>query len=97
MPSFTKTWEYVCNEVVAAGSDIDDRNQRLMLRMHQALTDQLDTRAQDDSAIAMTSPLVVLASSNGSTANTSDNWTTQADITFANAGSAHSWMRYQFT
>ncbi len=97
MPAFTKTWEYVLNEVVGAGSDLDDRNQRLMLRMHEALTDQLDTRDQGRSAIAMTSPLTVVASSDSTTASAADNWGVQADIVFANAGSAHSWMHYQVT
>lgn len=96
MPTFTKTWEYVVNQVVSAGSSIADRNQRLMLTMKQAMVDALDTRSQANAAIAMSVPCVVVASSNGTVANTSDNWNAQADINWANAGSAHSWIHLRF-
>lgn len=96
MPTFTKTWEYVVNQVVSAGSSITDRNQRLMLTMKQAMVDALDTRSQANAAIAMSVPCTVVASSNGTVANTSDNWNAQADINWANAGSAHSWIVLRF-
>lgn len=97
MPAFAKTWEYVPNLQEPAGSDIDDRNNRLMFAMHQAMTDQLATVNQAGAGITMSVPVTVLASSDSVTADASDNWGAATDIVHANAGSAHSWMNGRYT
>lgn len=55
-------------------------SKRLMLLIKQILT-----------GFAL-SPWTVQKSSNGTVANSSDNWTTTADLVWNNAGSAHSWI-----
>lgn len=90
----TKTWEYSVNNVISAGPDIGDRNERLWLLLKNLLTDTggYSIVDEDGAATVVTSPWVVIASSNAVTADASDNWNAQSDIVGAAAGVAHSWI-----
>lgn len=95
----SKTWEYVVNLVESVGSGQQDRNERLTLALKRALTDTGGVQAVDGDGnnISLSSPMEVVASSNGVTADASDNWDTQADIVYDAAGSAHSWIHLRLT
>lgn len=89
----TKTWEYIINEVVSEAS-LALRNRTLWLTLKQALTNTGSLQAIDASAsnTSLTTPWDVVASSNASTADASDNWSSVSDIVSAGAGVAHSWI-----
>ena len=57
-----------------------------------ALIDGTGWTDSTGAAATLSTPWTVVASSNGTVANTSDNWNTNADMVWANAGTAHSWI-----
>jgi hypothetical protein len=79
LPTLEKTWQYSTNNIdVPAGTALENF-QRAMFRVKAILVG------------FATAPWVVLASSNGVVANTSDNWTSFASCVFAATG-ARSWI-----
>lgn len=96
----TKTWEYAVNISEGVGSGLLDRNQRLWLRLKEALTDtgSLSLLDEDGASLAnLTSPFVVVASSDSSTADASDNWSSSTDVVADDPGSPHSWIHLRQT
>jgi hypothetical protein len=84
----TKTWEYNINNAESA-VDITTRNDQLMLLLKRLLTDTGGVQAVDDanSNISLTSPFVVVASSNDVVADSNDNWNSTADLVWGSSGS----------
>lgn len=82
LPTLAKTWEFDVN-IAAASSTADETDcDETLLAMKNALTN----------GGAFTAPWSVVSSSNGTVANSSDNWSTVADIVHNTAGNAHSWI-----
>jgi hypothetical protein len=71
----------------------DHRN--LLINIKNALTTGTGWTDSTGASATVTTPWTVVASSNGTTANTNDNWNLLSDIVFADAGSAHSWIVLQ--
>jgi len=82
LPALQKTWEHSVN-IAAASSTADETDvDETLLAMKNALVD----------GVTFTAPWSIVSSSNGTTADASDNWTTIADIVHNTAGNAHSWI-----
>ena len=64
----------------------------LLRNIKNALKSSTGWTDSSGAAQTLSTPWTVVASSNGTIANSSDNWTTNADIVFAAAPSAHSWI-----
>lgn len=70
-----------------------DTDYKILWRnIKNALIDGTGWTDSTGAAATLTTPWTVVASSNGTVANTSDNWTTNADIVFAPPPTAHSWI-----
>lgn len=80
LPTVEKTWQYNVNQVDAPGASALENSQKLMYRIKTTLTG------------FATNPWVVLASSNGTVANSSDNWASFNDILFRNGAGTRSWI-----
>jgi len=83
VPTPVKTWLTSYNNTVSGQADADDRNRQLALDIKAALIG------------FASNAWTVVSSSDGVTADASDNWSVLADITEANDGSAHSWIVLQ--
>lgn len=80
VPTLVKTWQHSNNQTVTAQGT-------------QAATNKRAIRTIKNLLIGFgTLPWSVRGSSNGTTANTSDNWSSDSDINGASAGSPHSWV-----
>lgn len=79
-PVLTKSYEFDVNNVVY---DVDNTelNKQLLLGIVNAMTN-----------VGRTTPWVVVQSSNGTVADSNNNWSTTADINWDLAGNAHSWI-----
>ena len=84
----TKTWEYIVNETRSGGT-LTTRNAGLWLALKQCLTNTGSLQAVDAAGAntSLSSPWVVVTSSNTVVANNSDNWNTTADIVGGGVGS----------
>lgn len=98
IPTIRKSWRFVTNSFVSAGTDLLARAS-LLFAMHQRLIalPSLTWTGLDGATAAPPTGWSVRGSSNGTVANTSNNWTTAADLVWAVAPIAHSWIVYRFT
>lgn len=92
IPVLDYTWRFKNNiDLNTTGTRIGDFRQLLL-----AIKDSLKTASgwtdSTGTAATLTTPWTVTASSNGTTANTSDNWSSATDLVWANSGTAHSWI-----
>ena len=74
-----------------SGDNTSDRR-NLLKNIKDALTTSTGWTNSSGSSSTVSSTWQVVASSNGTVANTSDNWNTLSDIVFNSSGSAHSWI-----
>lgn len=93
----TYAWEHVINMQVSHGGSTVTRNRNLMFELKNAMVGDGTTLDDAGASITMSAPFDVVASSNGTTASAADNWASVADVNFANAGSAHSWLHLRLT
>lgn len=80
LPTVEKTWQYNVNQVDAVGASALENSQKLMYRIKATLVG------------FATNPWTVLASSNGTVANASDNWASFNDILFRAGAGTRSWI-----
>lgn len=85
LPSLDKTWQFDVNqELISTGNITNDFRQMWL--------------AIKNSLIGFGSnPWVVVASSDGSTADSNDNWSVTTDLNWNTAGNPHSWMHLRQT
>lgn len=80
LPTAQKTWQYNVNQTVTAGATMAASYSQLMYKIKATL-------------IGFTTlPWTVVASSNGTTADTSDNWASSSDVVFGTGAGARSWV-----
>lgn len=83
LPNLEQTWQFAVNQVTAPQGSMTQTAAAVMFKLKNSL------------CTFGSNPWTVVKSSNSSTAGTSDLWTSSAAITFADAGSAHSWIVLQ--
>lgn len=87
LPTLLKTWRFVQNILISEASHTAMR-QELMYQIKRRLVG-------DDAGDWTTAPSqfwVVTGSSNGTTADASDNWNSQSDMVWDDPGNNHSWI-----
>lgn len=82
LPTLDKTWIFDVNNLLAAGVK-DTNSSNAFYGIKSAMTS------------SSSSSWVVVSSSNAVTADGNDNWSSAADLTWDNAGSAHSWIIFK--
>ena len=80
LPSLSKTWQHTVNQSAAAQGSANATNRNVLRLIKNALNG------------FGSNPWTVVSSSNGTVANSSDNWNSTSDMVGANAGSPHSWI-----
>lgn len=80
LPSLSKTWQHAVNQSAAAQGSAGLTNRNVLRLIKNALKG------------FGSNPWTVVSSSNGTVANSSDNWASAADMIGANPGVAHSWI-----
>ena len=83
LPNLEQTWQFAVNQVTAPQGGTTQTAAAVMFKLKNSL------------CTFGSNPWTVVKSSDHSTAGTSDLWTSSAAITWANAGSAHSWIVLQ--
>lgn len=83
LPTPELTWAYNVNQTFTASVDAYSTIREVLFNIKESLT---------SSAGGVTSPWVVVSSSNATVASAGDNWTASADVVSNYNGSAHSWI-----
>lgn len=91
-PALEYTWRFKNNiDLNTTGTRIGDFRQ-LLLAMKNALITAAGWTDSTGTAATLTTPWTVVASSNGTVANTSDNWSAAGNLVWATNPTAHSWI-----
>lgn len=86
VPALTKTWEFDVNQKATVSTSNDDAHNDLMFRLKETLI-------AGSGHTAFTTPWTVVASSDGTTADATDNWNDVTDINpGVNQSAARSWI-----
>lgn len=86
LPTPELTWAYNVNQTFTASVDAYSTVREVLFNIKQSLT---------SSAGGVSSPWVVVSSSNATVASAGDNWSTSADVVSAYNGQNHSWVVLQ--
>lgn len=82
LPTLEKTWQYAVN-IAIGGIGVDDDNADTIFKIKEALIGLAGGQWS------------VAASSNGTTADLTDNWASAADVVWADDPSDHSWIVFE--
>jgi len=86
------TWRFKVNQNLDSPGTVLACFQQLLWSIKDSLITASGWTDSAGSGTTLTAPWTVIASSNGTVADASDNWTTSADLVWAATGTAHSWI-----